>query len=434
MKLADTIRAAWQEPELRQRLLFIFAIFGVYAIALHIAVPVPGLSLETIKKLIEGNGYLNFMNMLGGGALKKLSVFALGLNPYITASIIMQLVKVAVPALKKEAMEGDQHSRQQMAKRTRVLTIILCIFQGIGLLTMIGAGGIPVFAKFQVICFWTAGAMMMLWLGEQIQDKGIGQGVSLMIFAGIVVSFPYIGEDLGRQISAGTVQAYQVILLVSAIVAMTALIVLFTLAQRRIHIHHMRRTVGGTTKQIGGSSTYLPIPVNAVGVIPIIFAMALIFIPAQFSTMLPAGSPIANFFSEISQFLSPRPSSVWYHWVVGSIAYSALIFFFTYFYTAIQFNVEDLASHLRRSGAYIPGVRQGKQTEQYLDGVISRITVVGALFLAVISLLPFWLPSLLGLGPQLQVIGGTSLLIIVSVVLDLMRQIESNLLMRGYQK
>ncbi len=433
MRLSDTVRAAWAEPELKQRILFIFIIFGVYAIGLHVQIPVPGISAEALRVKVEQSGYLQLINMFGGGALKRLSIFALGLNPYITASIIMQLMKVAVPGWKKEAAEGDQYSRMKMASRTRALTIFLCIAQGFGLLAYIGATDLTLWSKIEVVTFWTAGAMMMLWLGEQIQDKGIGQGVSLMIFAGIVVSFPFVVEDFGRQIRTGTLGIDRVILFALAIVLMTALIVLFTLAQRRIAIHHMRRSAGGT-KQIGGTTTYLPIPVNAVGVIPIIFALALIYIPSQFSLMFPANSPIHNILTEISLYLSPRPHAFWYYWVIGSIVYSLLIFFFTYFYTAIQFNVEDIASHLRRSGAYIPGVRQGKQTEQYLDSVISKVTIVGALFLAVISLLPLWLPSFLGLGQSMQVLGGTSLLIIVSVVLDLMRQIESNLLMRGYQK
>lgn len=434
MKLTETLRAAWAEPELRQRIIFIFAMLGVYALGLHIQVPVPGLSADVVRQRVEDYGYLNFINMLGGGALKKLSIFSLGLNPYITASIIMQLMKVALPHLKKEAQEGDQYSRMKMAQRTRALTLVLCAFQGFGLLTIIGGGDLSMLSKIQVVTFWTAGAMMMLWLGEQIQEKGIGQGVSIMIFAGIVVSFPFYIESFAEQFRAGTMGLHQVLLVLASVVLMTALIVYFTLAQRRISIHHMRRTVGGTTKQIGGTTTYLPIPVNAVGVIPIIFALALVFIPAQFATMFPANTFMSNLLNEVALFLNPTPGAIWYHWVIGSGAYALLIFFFTYFYTAIQFNVEDIAQHLRRSGAYIPGVRQGKQTEQYLDSVISRITVVGALFLALVSLMPFWLPAVLGVSGSLQFVGGTSLLIIVSVVLDLMRQIESNLLMRGYQK
>jgi preprotein translocase subunit SecY len=433
VKLADTLRAAWNEPELRQRILFIFLIFGVYVIALHITIPIQGIKPEEITKLIEGNSYLNLIAMFGGGALRRVSIVSLGLNPYITASIIMQLMSVAIPSMKKEEMEGGQYARAKRAQRTRWLTLLLCAFQGLGLIKLFG-NGLPPMSLFDVITIitiWTAGAMLILWLGEQIQEKGIGQGVSLMIFAGIVVSFPGIFQGIFEEIAAGTKSWMQLALLLAIFVAVTVLVVYFTQAQRRINIQHMRRTVG--TKSLGGGSSYLPIPVNAAGVIPIIFAVSLVYMPSQFANMFAPGSPVNRFLNEVGAWLSPSVSSIWFHWVVGSLVYALLIFFFTYFWTAIQYNVEDIASRLKQTGAYIPGVRQGKQTEQFLDGVISRVTVVGAAFLAVIALVPYWVPHITGLT-AFQIIGGTSLLIIVQVVLDLMRQIEANLIMRGYSK
>ncbi|MCH8274583.1 MAG: preprotein translocase subunit SecY [Armatimonadetes bacterium] len=431
MRLTDTIRAAWDEPELRQRILFIFAMFGVYAIGIHVQSPIGGLDPEIVKAKIEDMPFFQMMNMFGGGALARVSIFSLGLNPYITSSIIMQLMTVAIPALKKEQQEGGQYERMKKAQRTRALTLVLCGLQAFGIIRIL-APELPINAvdMIQVVLVWTAGAMMVLWLGEQIQEKGIGQGVSLMIFAGIVVSFPGVTSRIATDLKDQTVQYWNVGFLLLIFVAMTAVIVYFTQAQRRITIQHMRRSVG--TKVLPGASTYLPIPVNAAGVIPIIFAFALVFMPAQFASFAP-GTGWEVFWIGVSEYLSPTPTAIWYQWVVGSIMYGFLIFFFTYFWTAIQYNVEDIAANLKRSGAYIPGVRQGKQTEHYLDQVISRITMVGALFLSFVALVPFWAPQVTGVQ-GFRIIGGTSLLIIVSVVLDLMRQIEANLIMRGYAK
>ncbi len=432
MKLTDTIRAAWEEPELRQRILFIFLMFGVYAIGVFTPTPVAGVRPDIIEERIKNLPLWDFINLFGGGALGRVSVFSLGLNPYITASIIMQLMTVAIPQLKKEMQEGGLHERMKRAQRTRFLTIVLCVFQAIGILHSLGQGlDLTPWAKVQVILVWTAGAMMVLWLGEQIQEKGIGQGVSLMIFAGIVVSFPNIIANLVQEVREGIVQPWQVFALLAIFLVMTGLIVLFTQAQRRITIQHMRRAGGGRLLQ--AQSTYLPIPVNAAGVIPIIFAFALVFMPAQFASFAPPDSGWFRFWNSIASYLNPTPGTFWYQWVIGSLVYGLLIFFFTYFWTSVSFDVKDIASHLKRSGAYIPGVRQGRQTEDYLDHVITRVTFVGALFLAFVALVPYWVPSILHVR-AFRLVGGTSLLIIVSVVLDLMRQIEANLIMRGYSK
>ena len=436
MKLADTLRAAWNEPELRQRILFIFAIFGVYVIALNITLPIQGVKPEAITAYLEQQvgGYLGLLNMFGGGAIGKISIIALGLNPYITSSIIMQLMSVAIPSLKQEKQEGGQFARQKEAQRTRLLTLVLCVFQSWGLIQLFRAGfpELTILDYGAIILIWTAGAMLVLWLGEQIQEKGIGQGVSLMIFAGIVVSFPILIEKLSAEVSLDPSKLWRVILLTAIFIGVTAVVVFFTQAQRRISIQHMRRSVG--TKAVGGGSSFLPIPVNAAGVIPIIFAVSLVYIPSQFAIMMPPGSIMADIFNKAAEFLNPDPrSALWWTWVIGSTAYAGLIFFFTYLWTSIQYNVEDIAVRLKQTGAYIPGVRQGKQTEQFLDGVISRITFVGAAFLTFVALIPYWVPLITRLD-GFQIIGGTSLLIIVSVVLDLMRQIEANLIMRGYNK
>ncbi|HWP31690.1 MAG TPA: preprotein translocase subunit SecY [Fimbriimonadales bacterium] len=432
MNFVDVFRAAWNEPDLRQRILFIFLIFGIYAIGIHIQVPIGNIDPNLITQKLQQSGVLEMINMFTGGALRRLSIFALGLNPYITASIIMQLVTVAIPSLKKEMMEGGQYERMRRAQRTRALTLVLCAFQGWGFLTLL-TQGIPLSAweKVQIVVLWTAGAMFVLWLGEQIQEKGIGQGVSLMIFAGIVVSFPIQTAAVIQQVREGTMAIWRVVALFGIFVLLTGLIVFFTQAQRRIMIQHMRRTAGA--KMLVGGSSYLPIPVNAAGVIPIIFAVTLLYLPAQIAQWFPPGSWMGELFSNIAIYFNPRPGAFWYQWLTGTIIYALLIFFFTYFYTAVQYNVEEIAGHLKRSGAYIPGVRQGKQTEQFLDQVISRITAVGAFFLAFVSLVPYWIPQITGVA-QFSFLGSTSLLIIVSVVLDLMRQIEANLIMKGYSR
>jgi preprotein translocase subunit SecY len=345
----------------------------------------------------------------------------------------MQLMSVAIPALKVEKQEGGQFARQKEAQRTRLLTLVLCVFQSWGLIQLFRQGfpALGLLDYGAIILIWTAGAMLVLWLGEQIQEKGIGQGVSLMIFAGIVVSFPALIERLGKEVSDDPSKTWRVILLTAIFVGVTAIVVYFTQAQRRINIQHMRRSVG--TKAVGGGSSFLPIPVNAAGVIPIIFAVSLVYIPSQFAMFAQPGSLWSQTFNTIGEFFSPQPTSAGYTWIIGSLIYAALIFFFTYLWTSIQYNVEDIAVRLKQTGAYIPGVRQGKQTEQFLDGVISRITFVGAAFLTFVALIPYWVPLITKLD-GFQIIGGTSLLIIVSVVLDLMRQIEANLIMRGYNK
>ncbi|HSI73769.1 MAG TPA: preprotein translocase subunit SecY, partial [Fimbriimonas sp.] len=347
MPLAETFRLAFQDPDLRQRLLFVLFMFGVFALGVHVPVPIPGIKSAQLD--LQG-GLFDLLNSFGGGALRKLSIFALGLNPYITASIIMQVLTTANPAWKKELQEGGEYARRQQNKRTRGLTLILCAVQGFGLLTMIAGAGagtevgiaiatMPFYLKLITVMFWTAGSMFTLWLGEQISEKGIGNGVSLMIFAGIVISLPMQMERLWDAMKAGEVQWYQVAVVAALFLGATWMIVYFTTAQRRIPIQHMRRQVG--TKMMGGQTSYLPLSVNMAGVLPIIFAVSLIYLPSQFSMMLGGDNPnntgfvggVARFFGTIAEWLNPG-SLRWEQAVVGSILYTGLIFFFTYFWTA----------------------------------------------------------------------------------------------------
>ncbi len=439
--LIDTFRKAWADPELRARLLFVLYMFTVFVIGIHIPVPIPGVASSSIENLLKGNTALELYNIFGGNALRRVSIFALGLGPYITSSIIMQILTTAFPQWKKELQEGGEYARKQQNRRTRILTLFLCVFQGIGIFNIIGRALGPEahtpLATFTVLACWTGGAMFTLWIGEQISEKGIGNGVSLMIFAGIILSMPNQFGLMAQGVADGQVDWWRVALMILILLATTWVIIYFTVAQRRIPIQHMRRMVG--TKMMGGQTSYLPLSVNMVGVIPIIFASSLLWIPSQISTMFRSSAPgFAQALENIQGWISPLQPQFWGSLRVpfnpgGALFYTMLIFFFTYFYTAIQYNVEDISNNLKRGGSFIPGVRPGKQTKDFLDGVISRITVVGAFFLAMIALVQYLAPGIVGIPFRyVSVLGGTSLLIVVSVALETLRQIEANLLMKQY--
>jgi preprotein translocase subunit SecY len=436
LPLTETIRLAWADPDLRQRILFVLYMFGVFALGVHVPVPIPGVrSEDVVEQLKKMGGAFDMINMFGGGALAKLSIFALGLNPYITGSIIIQILTTANPKWKQEQQEGGEYARKLQNKRTRGLALALCFIQGWGLLQIMSA--VPAVAqlafgmKFIVLLFWTAGAMFMLWLGEQISERGIGNGVSLMIFAGIVLAMPGEATRLWEGVQGGNVKIYSIAIVALLFLAATWAIVYFTTAQRRIPIQHMRRMVG--TRMTGGQTSYLPLSVNMAGVLPIIFAVSLIGLPYQFGTMMGGENTAGGrFMFEAAQWLNPNAPNIGKA-ILASLLFTFLIFFFTYFWTAIQYNVEDISNNLKRGGSFIPGVRPGKQTKDFLDGVISRITVVGAAFIAGVALLQYVAPRIAGVPSGLvSVIGGTSLLILVSVALETMRQIEANLLMKQY--
>lgn len=434
LPLTETIRLAWADPDLRQRLIFVLGMFAVYAFGVHVPVPIPGVRSEDVLSYLQGPAF-DLLNIFGGGALKRLSIFSLGLNPYITASIIIQILTTANPKWKQEQQEGGEYARKQQNKRTRGLTVILCFFQGWGLLRLMAQApqiaSLPWYSTAAILMFWTAGAMFMLWLGEQISEKGIGNGVSLMIFAGIVLSLPNQTERLVSGLQSGVVKWWSVAIVLAIFLAATWGIVYFTTAQRRIPIQHMRRMVG--TKMTGGQTSYLPLSVNMAGVLPIILAVSLVGLPYQFSVM--AGgerTSLGSTLMTIADWLSPNSARA-ERAVFASLFFTGLIFFFTYFWTAIQYNVEDISNNLKRGGSFIQGIRPGKQTKDFLDGVITRITLVGAAFVAAVALLQYVTPRLSGIPVNMiSVIGGTSLLILVSVALETMRQIEANLLMKQY--
>jgi preprotein translocase subunit SecY len=368
--------------------------------------------------------------MFTGGALRKLTILALGLNPYITASIIMQIFSYADPKL-REAMR-EEAGRRLMQQRTRLLTIAIALVQAIGLIATFRAAGaldISGIQYFQVVVAWVAGAMFLLWLGEQITEKGLGNGVSLMIFASIVASMPYQVSRTYELLREGTITFGQVLLLLVIFVATVWGVVYVTTSQRRIPIQHMRRIVG--RRQLMGGTSYLPIPVNAAGVIPIIFAVSLQLLPVTLLQMIPYNrenpGPVMGFIESVIKALSPGGG------VIGSLLYAGLIFVFTYFYVSVVFNTDEIAENLKRQGAFIQGVRPGKPTADYLNDVLTRITFAGATFLALIALLQYWVPAITRIE-TLGIVGGTSLLILVGVAIDFSRQLQAQLAMRQYDQ
>ena len=442
LPLAETFRLAWADPDLKGRILFVLAMFAVFTLGTHIPVPIRGVRSEDLYAKLAALPYFQLLDAFGGGALRRVSILALGLQPYITASIIIQVLTTAFPQWKKELQEGGEYARKTQNKRTRVLSLVLCVAQSlatIGQMNQALPQTVTWFDKGLIVLFWTAGAMFMLWLGEQISEKGIGNGTSLMIFAGIVLSLPNQFIRLWEGYQQGLVQWYSFFLITLIFLAATWFIVYFTIAQRRIPIQHMRRQVG--TKVMGGATSYLPLSVNMAGVMPIIFASTFLYLPAQFASYVGGErTPLGRFLTGFSEFLQPlnhKPVADWLpiqRGVFGSIGFLVLIFLFTYFWTAIQYNVEDISQNLKKGGSFIPGIRPGKQTKDFLDGVISRVTVVGAAFISVVALLQYIAPVLAFLpsGAYISALGGTSLLIMVSVALETMRQIEANLLMKQY--
>lgn len=429
--LLETMRLAWADEDIRQRLGFMLKIFALFAAGIHIPVPIPGMDPTQLASLLESNQALNLINSLGGGAFKKISIFALGMGPYITSSIIMMILTQTTPAWKQEMKEGGEFARKQQNKRTRKLTLFLCLIQG-GTLAQTLLSTLKVqsdmFLIFQIMLIWATGAFFVLWMGEQISEKGIGNGMSLMIFAGIAISFPNIVIMINSSLVNGSLTWWQLLFIVTMLVATVWLIVFFSTAQRRIPIQHMKRNYG--TKSMGGQTSYLPISVNMANVMPIIFAISLVYFPAQIAALFPPGA-VHDSLMNFASFFAPNfrdPKGY-----IGALIYVGLIFGFTYVWIAMMYNVEDIADNLKRSGSYIPGVRPGKQTIEFLNGVISRVTFVGAAFLAVVALTQYAVPAISPGGSQaFGLIGGTSLLILVSVALETMRQIEANLLVKQY--
>jgi len=423
--MLETIRNAWKVAELRKKLLYTLVMIVIFR--LGSIIPVPLLDPSQLKALFSmDNSLLGLMNTISGGAFQNTTIFAMSITPYINASIIMQLLCVAIPALERLQKEGEE-GRKKIAQIQRWATIVLALVQAIGIYFLLSQYGAVTEEGFWpatvIVITFTAGTAFLMWLGEKITEKGVGNGISLIIFAGIVSGVPSAVQTLyAYAVGGGVGKIIGVVALLVAALVVVAFIVAMHDAERRIPVQYAKRVVG--RKMYGGQSTHIPIKVASAGVMPIIFAMSIMAFPgtiAQFCGVNP-GDP--GFWGSFLNVFSPD------HWVYA-VVYFVLIIFFTYFYTAIQFNPIEMSNNMKKNGGFIPGIRPGRPTSDFISRVLSKITLAGAVFLAIIAILPIFVN--MGLGISNFAIGGTSLIIVVGVALETVNQLESQMLMRHYK-
>jgi preprotein translocase subunit SecY len=406
-------------PELKKRIIFTLALLIVYRVGVH--VPVPGIDSVALAEIFERakGTILGIFNMFSGGALERLSVFALGIMPYISASIILQLMTVVIPHLEQLKKEGEQ-GRKKITQYTRYGTVILSIIQGFGIsvgLERMGAVLTPGWSfRLLTVITLTAGTAFIMWLGEQITERGIGNGISLIIFAGIVARMPTAIGNTFRLISTGALSIFPIIILIILMVAVVGGIIFMEQGQRRIPVQYAKRVIG--RKMYGGQSTHLPLKINTSGVIPPIFASSIMMFPATIASFITVPW-MQNIVSAL------EPGKIFYN-----LLFVGLIFFFCYFYTAVTFNPVDVADNMKKQGGYIPGIRPGKRTADHIDKVLTRITLGGAVYVSSVCVLPTILITKFNVPFYF---GGTALLIVVGVAIDTIAQIESHMLSRHYE-
>ena len=422
MEMLKTISQAFKVAEIRSKIIFTLLMLVVFRIGSNI--PVPGINRSALAQVFAGDtGLFDLFDLFSGGAFSNFTIFALSITPYITASIIIQLLTIAFPYFERLAKEG-QGGRKKMAQITRYLTIVLAVIQALGLTVGLFRQAVvdqSWFSFVVIILVLTAGTAFLMWLGEQINEKGIGNGISLIIFGGIVARLPSGLRSLWTQYSDGTLSI--ITLLLFAVFAIVVILGVIEVQQgtRRIPVQYAKRVVG--RKMYGGQSTHIPLKVNQAGVIPVIFALSIL----QFPLTVTYFFPDSGFTDFITKWLSPAGNpGVWVYAVLNVL----LIIFFNYFYTAVTFNPVEVAQNMKANGGFIPGIRPGKATIEYLNKVMSRISFVGAIFLAVIATMPTLVSQFSGLDMRF---GGTSLLIAVGVALDTMKQLENQMVMRNYQ-
>ncbi|MBM4235430.1 MAG: preprotein translocase subunit SecY [Firmicutes bacterium] len=414
--MLETVRTAWRIKELRQRILFTLAMFVVFRVGS--AIPVPGVDASRLAEFFQSDSIFGFVNIIGGGNLENFTIFALGIMPYINASIIMNLLTIVIPKLKEWSQEGPE-GRKKISQITRYGTVVIAVIQALGLSTLIAGDAVvdrTVLSYITIIISMTAGTSFLMWMGELITEKGIGNGISLIIFAGIVAGFP-----IGVALAAEQLRIGQINLLVVGIVILVLLglivgIIGLDQGQRRINVQYSKRVVG--RKMYGGQATHIPMKVNQAGVIPVIFASVLLSFPQTLVSFIQ--HPIAQSFADMLRWGS----------TLNLVLYIILIVLFTYFYTAVQFDPFQVASNIKKYGGFIPGLRPGRPTAEYLARVTSRLTTAGAFSLAFIAVFPIIMERLTGMS---IVFGGTGLIIVVGVVLETFKQIESHMLMRSYR-
>lgn len=419
------IRNAWKIPDLRKKLIFTFFMIVVFRLGSFI--PVPFISPDAMKEMIAATGegsLLNFLDTFSGGAFSSATLFAMSITPYVNASIIMQLLTVAIPALERLSKEGEE-GRKKIAQWSRYLTVILGFIQATGLYATLANSraieGSGFITAITVILTFTAGTAFLMWLGEQINEKGIGNGISLIIFAGIVSRLPVMVSSTVANLRTGAINFVMVIVMLVLALLVIAAVVTMNSAERRIPVQYSKRVVG--RKVYGGQSTHIPIKVLSAGVIPIIFATSIVAFPGTLAGFFGRDASSGGFVGWLLGILSPT------HWFYA-IFYFLLILFFTYFYTAIQFNPIEIANNMKKNGGFVPGIRPGKPTSDFIQKVLTRITLAGAVFLAIIAVFPIVTSSFTAINIS---IGGTSILIAVGVALDTVKQMESQMLMRHYK-
>lgn len=416
--MLDSLSNIFKITELRNKILYTLMMFAVFRAGIHI--PVPGVDASVIESLFTSGNLFGLLDLFAGGALSKFSIFAMSITPYINASIIMQLLQSVVPQFEAWSKDGED-GRKKIAKVTRYGTVVLGFVQAAGMAFALRANNALVnndfLSVFVVAIILTAGTCLLMWIGEQITAYGIGNGISLIIFAGIVARLPDGLETIYQYIQNGTINMFQAFLFAVIALAMIAVVVAVTQGQRRIPIQYAKRVVG--RKMYGGHSTFLPLKVNQAGVIPIIFASSVLMFPVT----------IAQFID--NEFVHKVADLFTWGTLLQTALYAILIFIFTYFYTAISINITDMADNMKKYGGFIPGIRAGKPTADYVDNVMTKITLAGAVFLAVVAIIPNFLGSITGV--QGVYFGGTALLIVVGVALDTMQQIESLMVTRHYK-
>lgn len=416
--MLDSLSNIFKITELRNKILYTLMMFAVFRAGIHI--PVPGVEASVIESLFTSGNLFGLLDLFAGGALSKFSIFAMSITPYINASIIMQLLQSVVPQFEAWSKDGED-GRKKIAKVTRYGTVVLGFVQAAGMAFALRANNALVnndfLSVFVVAIILTAGTCLLMWIGEQITAYGIGNGISLIIFAGIVARLPDGLETIYQYIQNGTINMFQAFLFAVIALAMIAVVVAVTQGQRRIPIQYAKRVVG--RKMYGGHSTFLPLKVNQAGVIPIIFASSVLMFPVT----------IAQFID--NEFVHKAADLFTWGTPLQTALYAILIFIFTYFYTAISINITDMADNMKKYGGFIPGIRAGKPTADYVDNVMTKITLAGAVFLAVVAIIPNFLGSITGV--QGVYFGGTALLIVVGVALDTMQQIESLMVTRHYK-
>lgn len=422
MEMLKTFSKAWHIDELRKKMIFTLLMLVVYRIGSNI--PVPSINREYLAQMFSGDtGLLDLFDLFSGGAFSNFTIFALSITPYVTASIIVQLLTVAFPYFERLAKEGNE-GRKKMALITRYMTVVLGLIQATGLTIGLFRRAIvdqSPFTMIVIIAVLTAGTTFLMWLGEKINEFGVGNGISLIIFAGIVARIPSTVRGIATQVSEGAVSAVAVVVLIIVAVLVTMVVIEMQQGVRKIPVQYAKRVVG--RKMYGGQSTHIPMKVNQAGVIPIIFSLSLL----QFPLTITYFFPNTGFTDFVTKYLSPSGNpGVWVYAILNIV----LTIFFTYFYTAVTFNPVEVANQMKQNGGFVPGIRPGQATVDYLSKIMSRLCFAGGLFLAAVATIP----TIISVFTPFNIaFGGTSLLIVIGVALDTVQQLENQMLMRNYQ-